>query len=153
MDKGTTPLLMSVCAGILFVPFVAAPVILVGMVAVQEIFAPVVVDVKLTGADVAPEQIVWSGMEKTTVGDGLTVMVNVELGPLQVVPFNVMVGVTVNRALIGLTPLFTATNAGMLPVPFGGVNPMEAFVVQEYVVPATGELNVIAEVLVLVHTV
>jgi hypothetical protein len=58
MVAGALPLFISVCAGIDVVPFVLAPVIAAGMLAVQAIVAPGVFELKETGIDVPPEQMV-----------------------------------------------------------------------------------------------
>lgn len=80
-------------------------------------------------------------------------MEKVLLGPLQVNPFKVIVGVTVNKAVIGVLPGLSAAKDGIFPVPLFGVNPMVAGVDQANCVPATGELKLTAAVLVFVHTV
>ena len=80
-------------------------------------------------------------------------MEKVVFGPLQVNPFNVTVGVTVNKAVIGVLPGLSAVKDGIFPVPLFGVNPIFVGVDHANCVPATGELKLIAAVLVLVHTV
>ncbi len=69
------------------------------------------------------EQSVWFGIG-LTCPDGLTVMVNVLGVPIQFVAPFVKVGVTVIVATIGVVPVFTAVNEGMLPEPLKGINPI-----------------------------
>ena len=57
------------------------------------------------------------------VGIGLTVMVKVSAGPVQVTPSLVNVGVTVMVAVTGAVPELVAVKAGTLPVPLPP-NPM-----------------------------
>ena len=52
-----------------------------------------------------------------TCADGLMVMVKVFVGPAQVIPELVYVGVTTIVATIGVVPKFTAAKAGIGPVP------------------------------------
>ena len=63
------------CEEIVVVPDVVAPVIPAGIFAVQLMFAPGVDEVRLTCTVDVPEQIVWLGREKTTVGLGFTEIV------------------------------------------------------------------------------
>jgi hypothetical protein len=55
-----------------------------------------------------------------TVGVGFTVMVNAEEVPPQLFTPLEKVGVTVMVAVTGETPLFTAVNEGIFPVPLAG---------------------------------
>ena len=58
-----------------------------------------------------------AGLVITTAGVGLTVMVNVTGGPVQIaVPF-VRVGVTEIVAIMGVIPAFTAVKGAILPEP------------------------------------
>ena len=59
-----------------------------------------------------------------TVGDGLTVMVNVKAGPGHVTPPDVYCGVTVTVATTGAAPLLTAVNEAIAPVPLPA-NPID----------------------------
>lgn len=77
-----------------------------------------------------------------TVGVGFTVMVKVIGVPGH--PF--AVGITVIRATTGAAPRLVAVNGGISPVP-EAARPIDGVVlVQEYVVPATGPLKLIAAV-------
>ena len=48
---------------------------------------------------------------------GLTVIVKVSAGPVQLTPFSVNVGVTVKVAVIGEVPVLTPLKDGIFPVP------------------------------------
>ena len=54
---------------------------------------------------------------KIIFGNGFTVMVKVRVGPEQVIPPLVKLGVTVIVAVIGLLVGLTVTKAGMSPMP------------------------------------
>jgi hypothetical protein len=71
----------------------------------------------------------------TTVGFGLTVIVNVLIGPAQALA----IGVIVMVFTIGAEPVFVAVKAGRLPVPEVGVIPKVGVVslLQVYKVPKT----------------
>ena len=85
--------------------------------------------------------------EGTRVEMGLTVILKVLEGPVQVMPLLVETGVTVMVAIIGLVPVLAGVKDGMLPVPFAA-NPMEGWLlVQWNTVPGTGPLNPIMGVL------
>ena len=58
MVAGALPLFISVCAGIDVVPFVLAPVIEAGILAVHAMVAPGVFELKETALVVPPEQMV-----------------------------------------------------------------------------------------------
>jgi hypothetical protein len=75
-------------------------------------------------------------------GSGLTVMVNVILGPVH--PF--ADGVTVIVPTIGTAPGLVATNDGMFPVPLAPSPIAGLLLVHVKVVPATGPLSVIGAV-------
>ena len=88
------------------------------------------------------------------VAVGFTVMVNVVVVPVQVIPPLVKVGVTVMVAVTGvLVPVLMAVNDGIVPVPLAP-SPMEVLLLlQLYTVPATGPVIVTAVVAVPLHTV
>lgn len=80
-------------------------------------------------------------------------MVNVVLGPEQVIPPLVKVGVIVIVAVTGVLPALKAVNDGMVLVPLAA-NPIDGLLfVQLYTVPATGPAMVTAVVFVPLHTV
>src|SRR5450759_1345231 len=74
----------------------------------------------------------------TTVGVGLTVIVNVSGVPTQLLA----VGVTVIVATTGVVPVFVAVKDGKLPIPEASNPIVRSLVVQEYVVPKTGLVKV-----------
>ena len=85
---------------------------------------------------------------------GLTVIVKVLVGPVQLTPPLVKVGVTTTVATTGVVPVLTAVNEAMLPVPnakspIDGVSFVQAYVV---VPPVLFVPKIIAEVLVLLQT-
>lgn len=98
-------------------------------------------------------QIRWLNRSvATTIGVGLTVMVNVRGVPVQVTPPLVKLGVTVIVATTGVCVVFTAVKAAMLPLP-EAARPIEGvLLVQLYTVPVTAPLNVTAVVADRLHT-
>jgi hypothetical protein len=83
-------------------------------------------------------------------GVGLTVIVNVWTGPVHPLAD----GVTANTAYTGVVPVFTPAKAGMVfVVPLAVAKPIAVLLfVQLYVVPASGLVNVIAVVFVVLQT-
>ena len=77
--------LIKVCALMVVVPAVSAPVIPAGVVLVQLTDAPVVGVVSVTAAEVCSEQMRCGllGLEKTTRGAGFRLMVKFVGGPVQ----------------------------------------------------------------------
>lgn len=106
-------LLTIVCAGIVLVPLIVTPDIPDGCVAVQFKEAPATL-LNVTKAEVSPEQMVWFGIEKVTIGDGFTVMVKFCDVPVHPLAF----GVTLIVAVIGFTLVFFGINDVIFPVPF-----------------------------------
>lgn len=104
---------MRVCAGIVVVPLVAAPVTPGGTVAVQEMAAPAVVLVSVTGVLAVLEQIAWLPCENCTDGAGFTMIWKDTVDPSQ--PSKD--GVTLMVAVTGKVPLFIAVKEGIFPVP------------------------------------
>lgn len=102
----------------------------VGTVAVQlmVVFAKLLVSV--TAAVLVSEQMVCAGTEKLTTGAGFTTILKLTTDPVQVNPPDVKLGVTVNGAVMGVVPLLTAVNAGMVLVPDVGVSPIVPVVFQ-----------------------
>lgn len=88
-----------------------------------------------------------------TVAVGLTVIVNVVLAPVQVIPPLVNVGVTVMVAVTGVLPALKAMNDGIVLVPDAPRPMLVLLLVQLYTVPATGPARVIAVVVLPLHTV
>src|SRR5664280_1146302 len=77
---------------------------------------PVFIVAKVTIVVLSPLHTTWlAGWSTSPVG--LTVIVNVFVGPLQVTPPLVKCGVTMIVATTGAVPLFIAVNDGMLPLP------------------------------------
>ena len=76
--------------------------------------APAGLLLKLEGAIVSPAHTVKL-LGRITVGNGLTVIVKLELGPTH----PLRDGVTVITELIEAVVLFTGVKAGRLPVPLG----------------------------------
>jgi hypothetical protein len=100
---------------------------------------------KLMAANVDPLQTVLFGTV-VTFAEGFTIIVKENGAPLQVIEF-VYCGVTVIVAVIGVVPLFTAVNEGVLFTPFPA-NPIEGamFTQLKVVVPPVFALvKVIAE--------
>ena len=102
------------------------PEIPVGCTAVHAKVAPDVVLVRVTKAEVSPEQMVWLAGEKLTVGLGFTVIVNDSVGPEQLgVPLE-KEGVTVIVAVIGLAVELLTLNSLIVPEP-DAANPIAGF--------------------------
>ena len=97
---------------------------------------PGTLPVKVTAVVFALLQTTWL-TTAFTVGVGLTVMVNVIDGPVQVIPPLVKVGVTVIIATTGTVVGFVAVNAGMLPVPDAPKPILGVLFVQLNTVPGT----------------
>ena len=95
------------------VPEVTTPVIPVGWIAVHEKVAPGVVLLKVTKAEVSPEQIVWLVGEKFTTGLGFTVMVNVSA----ILEHPLAVAITVMVDVTGVVPPLVGVNTGIFPLP------------------------------------
>lgn len=80
-------------------------------------------------------------------------IVKLLVGPLQLIPPLVNVGVIVIVAVTGVDPVLIAVNDGIVLVPLAA-NPMLVLLfVQLYTVPATGPVIVTAVVAVPLHTV
>ena len=132
------PVLMAVNAAMFPVPLAARPILV--LLLVQLYTVPAIVPVKFTGAVCAPGQTDWlAGW--LTVGVGLTVIVNVVVAPVQVVPPLVKVGVTTIVPVIGAMPAFVDVK-DMLPVPLAPKPMAVLLLVQLYTVPGTEPLNV-----------
>ena len=71
---------------------------------------PLLTEAKVIGLVNTPWQKVWFGID-TTCGVGLTVIVNVETGPLQLIPLPVNIGVTVIVAVWMVAELLMAAKA------------------------------------------
>jgi hypothetical protein len=145
---GAEVVLVSACAGILVVPLAITPVMPDGCTAVHVIVVFAVVLVKLTAVFVVPEQIVWFGCEKTTVGAGLTVIIKVTGVPLQVPT----IGVTVIVPDTGVAVTLVAVKDGISPLsptkrPIAGL-----LFVHVYVVAGLAETKSIGVVTAPLHT-
>ena len=109
---------------------------------------PVTGPAKVTAVVVAPLHKVWP-VTAFTEGIGFTVIVKVRGVPTQALA----VGVTVIVAVTGALPVLVALKEAMLPLPFAA-RPIEgSLLVQAYVVPATGFVNVTAVVATPLHKV
>ena len=112
-DTGVDPLLIPVNAGMLPIPLAEAnpiPVLLL----VQLYIVPGTAPENVTAVVVPFLHTAWSGTA-STVGVGLTLMVNIFGVPVHdTAPF-VKVGVTVIVAVTGAVPILTAVNEGRLP--------------------------------------
>jgi len=112
---------------------------------------PATLPVKLTAAVPDPLQSNWlAGW--LTLAVGFTVIVNVLLGPLQLIPPLVNVGVTVMVAVTGVLVALTAVNDGIVLLPDAPKPMLVLLLVQLYTVPATGPAIVTAAVADPAHT-
>jgi len=84
------------------------------LVQLYTVFAPL--PVKVTAVVGAPLHTAWLATA-LTVGIGFTVIVKVIVGPVQVTPALVYVGVTVIVAVTGAPVALVAVKLAMLPVP------------------------------------
>ena len=128
---------------------VAIPVTLVVLSLTQEITVPDTLFglVKVTVVMASPEQVVCVAEDALIVGVGFTVIVNVLEVPVQ--PF--ADGVTVIVAVTGVLPVLIAAKEAMLPVPLAA-SPIDGLLlVQEYKVPVTAPLKLMAVVLAPLH--
>jgi hypothetical protein len=147
---GAAVLLVAVNDGILPVPDAARPIAV--LLFVQLYTVPATVPVKLTADVPDPLQSNWSA-GWFTLAVGFTVIVNVLLAPLQVIPPLVNVGVTVIVAVTGVLPALKAVNDGIVLVPLAPSPMLVLLLVQLYTVPATGPAIVTAVVAAPEHTV
>lgn len=111
------PVLTAANDAMLPLPDPARPMLV--LLFVQLNVVPLVLPVNVTAVVFAPLQSVWLP-GATTLGDGLTVIVNVWAVP----PHPFAEGVTVMVAVTGPEPLLEALNAAILPVP-EAARPME----------------------------
>ena len=118
---GALVALSAVKLAILPVPLAARPMDVLLFVHVNTV--PATVPLKVTGAVATPAHTTWlAGW--FTFGVGLTVMVKVIDGPVQLVPPLLKVGVTVIVATTGALVALVAVNDRILPVP-DAPNPIE----------------------------
>ena len=129
---GAVPLFMAV-KGVMFpVPLAPRPMLVVLFVHVYVLVPPVFTVLKVTES-IEPLHTTWlAGGFICPLG--LTVMVKVFVGPVQVIPPKAKAGVTTIVAINGKLLVFTATKEGIFPVPFAARPMVEALFVQEYVV-------------------
>ena len=134
---GVVPTLVAVNDGRLPVPEASNPI--VRSLVVQEYVVPKTGLVKVMTLETEPLQ--YDTFETgTTVGVGLTVIVNVSGVPTQLLT----VGVTVIVATTGVVPVFVAVKDGKFPIPEAANPIVRSLVVQVNVVPVTGLVNVIS---------
>lgn len=111
---GTFVVFVAIKAGILPVPAPARPIAVLLFVQVNTVPAtgPLITMVFI----VTPLQAVWLAIAFTD-GVGLTVIVKLIVGPVQVTPPDVNTGVTVMVATTGALVILVAVKLGILPVP------------------------------------
>ena len=147
---GSAVVLVATKLGILPVPDAANPMDV--LLFVQLYTVPATDPVKFTGAVLAPLQTNWSA-GWLTLAVGFTVMVNVLVAPVQLMPPLVNLGVIVMVAVTGVLPVLMAVNDGIVLAPLAP-NPMDGLLfIQLYTVPATGPVMVTAVVVCPAHTV
>lgn len=140
---------IAVNEGMLPLPLAANPMELVLLVQLYTV--PATVPEKLMAAVVALLHTTWLDIA-FTVGEGLTVIVNVFAVPVHVLPPLVNEGVTVMVAVTGVLPELTAVKEPILPVPLAA-SPIDGVLfVQLYTVPGTNPLKLTAVVAALLQT-
>ena len=118
---GTSPVFIAVNEGMLPLPLAANPMELVLLVQLYTV--PATVPEKLMAAVVALLHTTWLDIA-FTVGEGLTVIVNVFAVPVHVLPPLVNEGVTVMVAVTGALVLLVAVKAAISPFPLAN-NPID----------------------------
>lgn len=108
--------LVAVKLGILPVPMASKPIAVFVLVQSYTIVPPVVGLLNTTAAVGAPLQTVWLATGFTT-GTGLTVIVNVLDGPVQLTPPLVNTGVTTIVPTLGALVAFCPLKLGISPTP------------------------------------
>lgn len=131
-------------------PDPAPPNPIAGFVFVQLKTVPGTAPVKVA-VTVAPAQTVWLACA-FTVGVGLTVMVNVFVGPVQSVPPLLNTGYIVIVATCGVMPVLMAVKLAILPVPLAARPMLILLLVQLYTVPGTVPVNTTVAVAAPLHT-
>jgi len=123
------------------VPLAIAPLMPVGIFAVQVMVVLGELLLRLTAVEALPEQMVWlAAGENATEGAGFTVMVNICAMPKQ--PFTS--GVTIIVAVTGVMPVFIALNDVILLAPLAA-SPIDGVLfTQLNVVPITVPTKFIA---------
>lgn len=140
---GALVLLIAVKAGTVLVPLAPRP--METLLLVQLYTVPATGPVMVTAVVVAPLHTTWLAIAFTD-GVGFTVMVKLIVGPVQVTPPAVNVGVTVTVATTGALVALMAVKLAILPVP-AAARPMDGvLLVQLNTVPATGPVKVTATV-------
>ena len=118
----------------MFSPLVITPEIPFGCDAIHPNVAPIVALLKVTKAELSPEQIICGAGEKVTAGLGFTTIVNDCDAPIQVEVPLAKVGVTVIVAVTGKAVLFTALKVAIFPDPLLERPMLTRLFVQLYVV-------------------
>jgi len=131
--RGAVPVLVAVKDAILPVPVAGNPMPVAVFVHEYVVVPTVLTVLNVTAVVAVPLHNTWlAGWSTWPVG--LTVIVKVSSGPVQLTPPFVNVGVTTIVATTGAVPALIAVNEAILPVPVAG-NPMPVVVfVHEYVV-------------------
>ena len=113
---GAVPVLVAVNDEMFPIPDAKSPIDGVSFVQAYVVVPPVLLVPKITAVVLVLLHTTWL-VGWITSPVGLTVIVKVFDGPLQLVPPFVKVGVTVIVATTGAVPVFEAVNEAMLPVP------------------------------------
>src|ERR1035437_2679912 len=120
---GDVPALIAVNVGIFPLPVAANPMLISLLVQVYVVTPPVLIVAKVTVAVLLPLHTTWlAGWSTSPVG--LTVIVNVFVGPSHVTPPLVKCGVTMIVAITGNVPALIAVNVGISPLPVAA-NPID----------------------------
>ncbi len=113
---GAVPPLVAVKAGSGPLPLAPRPIAVLLLLHSYVVLPPLRSVVKVNAGTAALLQCTWSA-GSSTCADGLTVIVKVCAGPVQLSPPLLKVGVTVMVALIGAVPPLVAVKAGSGPLP------------------------------------
>ena len=150
---GAVPVLVAVNDEMFPIPDAKSPIPGVSFVHAYVVVPPVLFVPKIIAEVLVLLQTTWlTGWITSPVG--LTVIVKVLVGPVQLTPPLVNVGVTTIVAITGAVPVLVAVNEAMFPVP-NARSPIDgvSFVQAKVVVPPVLLVpKIIAEVLVLLQT-
>ena len=113
---GAVPVLVAVNEAMFPVPEAKSPIPGVSFVQAYVVVPPVLLVPKITAVVLVLLHTTWL-VGWITSPVGLTVIVKVLVGPVQLTPPLVNVGVTTMVATTGEVPVFTAVNEAMFPVP------------------------------------
>ena len=113
---GSFPLFTTLNEPISPLPDEAKPILGVSFVQAYVVVPPVFSVLNVMAAVSSALHNIWLSITSTWPV-GLTVIVNVSAGPVQLIPFSVNVGVTVRVATTGEVPSLTPAKEAMFPVP------------------------------------